>query len=334
MFQFQEILWPIVILGGLGLIFGLGLAFASKKFAVARDPKIDQVRELLPGANCGGCGYPGCDGCASAIAQGEAEVSACPVGGSALAGRIAEVMGVQAEAGERRVAYVQCQGGENCHDKMRYQGLSSCAAAMLAAGGPKACSFGCMGLGDCVKACPFGAITINQAGVAQVDPDKCQSCGKCLGACPKRIIRMVPESRQALISCRSLQRGRLVKVNCDNGCIGCGLCARACKFGAITMQDNLPVTDYSKCVNCQKCVEACPTHAMHGDLSRRKLARIDAEHCVGCTLCAKKCPFEAIDGELKRPHVVDPEKCAGCGVCAETCRKDAITLVDRKRGEA
>lgn len=196
----QNIIYAAASLGIMGLLFALLLGFASKIFAVEVDERIPKVRECLPGANCGGCGYPGCDGLAAAIVAGTAPINGCPVGGAAAAEKIGKVMGVEAASGEKMVAHVHCNGGCNAKDKTKYEGLQDCSAAMRVAGGPKECAFGCMGLGSCVKACPFDALHLVN-GTALVDPEKCVACGKCVATCPKKLIDLVPAKNVVHVNC-------------------------------------------------------------------------------------------------------------------------------------
>ncbi|EOC99833.1 RnfABCDGE type electron transport complex subunit B [Caldisalinibacter kiritimatiensis] len=322
----NSILSAVLTLGGLGLLFGIGLAIASKVFAVEVDPKVEAIREALPGANCGACGYPGCDGFASAVAAGKAPVNGCPVGGAESAGKIGEIMGVNAEAGEKKVARVKCKGNNSVSkERYEYKGIEDCKAAAMVAGGNKACEYGCLGFGTCVDACNFDAIKIID-GVAVIDPEKCTGCGNCVDACPKSVIEMVPYSQKVFVDCNSKDFGKEVKQSCTVGCIGCQLCVKACPFDAIEFENNLPKINYDKCKNCMLCAEKCPTKAITAQLENRKKAEIVEEDCVGCTICAKNCPVDAIEGELKQPHKVIEDKCIGCGVCAEKCPKDAIKL--------
>ena len=205
----------------------------------------------------GGCGFPGCDGLAAAIVEGRAPVNGCPVGGAAAAEKIAKVLGVEVAGGERQVAHVYCNGGCNAKDKAVYEGLQDCNAAMRVASGPKACSFGCMGLGSCVKACAFDAIHIVD-GVAKVDTDKCVACGKCVSTCPKKIIDLVSESKKVHVNCVNKDKGPEVMKVCSNGCIGCRMCEKTCKFDAIHVENGVAKIDYSKCKNCKMCTKACP----------------------------------------------------------------------------
>lgn len=322
----QDILLPAGVLGSMGVLFGAGLAFASKKLAVPVDARVEQVRECLPGAGCGACGYTGCDSYAAAIVNDGAPVNCCPVGGASTAQRIAEIMGVEAGETRRLVATVLCQGdSDHCKTKYAYQGLAECRAMFLASGGDKACKYACLGLGSCAKVCEFGAITVENR-LVHVDPEKCMGCGKCIEVCPKSVLRLEPYGLRSILRCRAVEKGKAVRDACTKGCIACGKCERSCKFGAITMENNLPVVDMEKCVGCLECVRNCPTGAMTGDLSSRKHAVIDQSACVGCTLCAKQCKFDAITGALKEKHSVDAQKCVGCGLCAAKCPKKCITL--------
>lgn len=328
----MEILIAALILGGMGLLFGLVLTFVSKKFAVPSNPTRDAIREVLPSANCGGCGYPGCDGCADAIASGKAPISACPVGGSAVSAKIAAIMGVeQDENAVRKVAHVVCQGDiEHCKSKFNYTGIQDCVSASLVNDGNRACKYACLGLGSCVKVCKFDAIHVDERlHIAVVDEDKCVACGKCVEACPKNVLDLQPVTEPVRLLCRAAEKGYLVSDNCKIGCIGCERCMTACKFGAITMENHLPKIDAEKCRGCMMCAEACPTGALWADFDNRKIASIDSETCIGCGLCKRTCKFEAISGQIKKPHEIT-SACTGCGECAEKCPKKCITLKVRE----
>ena len=261
----QAIIFAIVSIGGLGIVFGAILGFASKIFAVDEDPRVGQVQECLPGANCGGCGYPGCGGLATAIVAGKAPVNACAPGGAKAAAAIAEVMGVVAEETEPTVAFVKCGGTcDKAQNKYDYDGIDDCImAAQLAGASSKACAYGCMGLGSCVKACTFDAIKIEN-GVAVVDPDLCVSCGKCVSTCPKHIIEIVPKKKKVKVQCSSKDMGKAVMSVCSAGCIGCKICEKTCKFDAIHVIDNIAVIDYDKCKNCGMCANKCPKKVITG----------------------------------------------------------------------
>ena len=250
------------IVGLLGLIIGILLGIVGKVFEVEVDEKEVAVRECLPGNNCGGCGYAGCDALAAAIAKGEASASACPVGGAAAATQIAEIMGAEVDL-TRYVAYVHCCGTpENASSRYTYIGNASCREAVtLNAGGSKACGYGCLGLGSCVAACEFDAIHIVN-GIARVDKEECKGCSACVKACPKKLIDLVPYEQKVFVRCSSNDKGKAVKAACKVGCIGCGLCKKNCEAGAIEIVNNLAVIDYTKCVGCGKCTEKCPTKAI------------------------------------------------------------------------
>ncbi|MGB7605179.1 MAG: Fe-S cluster domain-containing protein [Lutisporaceae bacterium] len=265
-----NIIWPVLSLGGLAIFFGIVLAYASKKFAVEVNPKTAEVREALPSANCGGCGFAGCDAFADAIVSGSASITGCPVGGEAVAAKLAAIMGVSADNEERHVARVICSGdNNNAKEKYEYQGIIDCKAAEALAGGSKSCKYGCTGLGTCVKACPFDAIHVVN-GVAVVDEEKCTACKKCIAVCPKNIIELVPVSKEVRVLCKNQEKGKAVMEVCKVGCIACQKCVKACKYDAIVFENNLARIDYSKCTNCMMCAEACPTKTIYANFDNRK----------------------------------------------------------------
>jgi len=270
----QGVAIATAVVAGVGLFIGLFLGFAAKTFAVEVDEREIQVRELLPGANCGGCGYPGCDGLAAAIAKGEAPVNACPVANSQAHKAIAEVMGTAIEESERMVAFVKCSGTcDKTQVKYEYYGVRDCNKAAIVPGrGNKKCSFGCMGFGSCVRACPFGAITI-QNGIAVVNEEICTGCTSCVASCPNKLIEMVPESARHRVACNSLDKGKDTKAACSVGCIGCKLCVKACEYNAIAVNDNLAHIDYKKCTNCGKCAAVCPVKAIRISDAEKLLAK-------------------------------------------------------------
>jgi Na+-translocating ferredoxin:NAD+ oxidoreductase RNF subunit RnfB len=254
----MAILTPTIILCVMGAVFGIGLAVAAKAFAVQKDERVGFVREALPGANCAACGYTGCDGYAEAVVSGEAAPNLCVVGGPGTAARIGEVMGVDAGAVARRAARVRCGGtNETCKVKYVYDGVQECAAAKLVHDGPSACAFSCVGFGDCVKVCEYGAIFVED-GLAYVAESRCVACGKCVAACPKGLIDLVPVTSNYTVRCHNNDRGVNARKNCQVSCIGCMLCVKACKFGAVLVKDNLARIDAAACTNCGECMKACP----------------------------------------------------------------------------
>lgn len=260
----KSILFSILVLGALGALFGAILAFASKVFHVEVDPKQEAVRNCLAGANCGGCGYPGCDGYAAAVAAGKAPTNKCVAGGAETAAKVAEVMGINAEAAEKLVAFVPCSGcADHTAPRFNYTGPKDCRAAMLFGGkSNKVCTFACIGFGNCEAACKFDAMHVVN-GVAQADRSKCVGCGACVDVCPKSIVKLIPESQHVAVACSSRDKGAAVMKSCDFGCIGCGKCARECPADAITLEDNLAVIDADKCLKCGHCAEVCPRHIIN-----------------------------------------------------------------------
>src|SRR5690554_1791897 len=314
-------------MGGIAALLALGLGFASRAFYVERDERIDKIEEALPGANCGACGYAGCSSFAEAVASGEAPADGCPVCNDDAAVRIAEIMGSAVSDSDCKYPQVLCNGGlKESRRTAEYQGIKSCKAADAVSGGTKSCHYGCLGLGDCVKACPFDAITIGENGLPLIDLEKCGGCGQCAEACPRNIIVMVSQTAENHILCSSHDPGKEARKICEVACIGCGLCGRVCPVDAITIEDNLAVIDYENCVNCGLCAEKCPTGAIRFSGSRIEEIKI-TDNCVGCTRCAKECPVGAIEGELKEKHEIDPEKCIKCGICYDVCKvKGAIEV--------
>ncbi len=258
----MEIIIATLVVGVIGLLLGVALVATGKKFYVETDPREAAVRELLPGNNCGACGYAGCDAVAAAIAKGEAPANACPVCSADAAGQIAAVMGVEAQAAERHVAFVRCGGDcEKTTTTSQYVGVADCRAAALSGLNPWACGHGCMGYGSCVAACNYDAIHVVD-GVAVVDTSKCVGCGLCAAACPKNLIELIPAGERAAVRCANTDKGPAVRKLCAAGCIGCGICAKQCPEGAVAVENNLAHVDYAKCVGCGKCAEKCPTKAV------------------------------------------------------------------------
>ena len=264
MITFAGAVYPVFVLGALGLVFGALLAYASIKFYVEVDERVSKIRELLPGANCGGCGYPGCDGYADGIVNSGAKINRCAAGGSELVSGIAGIMGVESVASVPVRAFLKCKGSpDKSKANAGYEGINDCrSAAILPGGSPKACPFGCIGFGTCVKGCVFGAMSIKD-GLAYADPDKCVGCGTCAAVCPKSVIELIPRASNFQVSCNSNWRGPDVKRVCSVGCIGCGVCAKVCQAGAITIERNIAKIDGLKCTNCGACASKCPAKSIN-----------------------------------------------------------------------
>ena len=256
----MDLILSLAIIGGLGLFFGGLLAFAAQRFAVEEDPRVETICDLLPGANCGACGFPGCINFAENIVKGSTNVNSCIPGGKAVCDSICNVMGVASVASDtKHVAEVYCIGSSAlAPDRFEYHGVKDCKAAMAYSGGFKACAYGCLGLGTCAACCPFDALKMGADGLPLVDPERCTGCGICVKACPRNIIRIVTADRHGkYVPCNSRDSGKVVREACEVGCIGCKACVKACPQGAITVTDNLAVIDSAKCDDCGKCVPSC-----------------------------------------------------------------------------
>ncbi len=252
------ILVTTLVIAAVGIVVGTGLVYTGKKFYVEVDERETAVREKLPGNNCGACGYAGCDALAAAIVNGDAPVNACPVGGAASAEPIGRIMGVTAEALERKVAFVACKGScQVTKNQGSYVGVKDCRSAALAGVPVTECDYGCLGFGSCVAVCPEQAISVFE-GVAVVNRNRCVGCGLCAKACPRGLITLVPESKTVLVQCSNKDKGPAVKKVCSAGCIGCSLCVRQCEFGAMQFENNLARVNPDACTLCGKCAEKCP----------------------------------------------------------------------------
>ena len=264
----EFILPAVLVLGIIGAIFGILLYFIAQKFKVIEDPKIDEIADVLPGANCGGCGKAGCRALAEAFAkQGNMEGLRCPAGGDEVAAKVAAILGIEASTAEPQVAVIRCSiGCTALEPKSKYQGMQSCAFANGLYVGESGCAYGCLGLGDCYKACQFDAIKLDpETGFPIVDDNKCVGCGACTQACPRHVIELRnkgTKNRRVYVSCVNKEKGAIARKTCANACIGCGKCAKICPFGAITVENNLAYIDYTKCKLCRKCESECPTGAI------------------------------------------------------------------------
>ncbi|MFH1202148.1 MAG: RnfABCDGE type electron transport complex subunit B [Candidatus Omnitrophota bacterium] len=255
----MEILIPVLTLGILGFLFGLGLYFASKKLCVTTDPRLEKVLSKLPGANCGACGKPGCIGFTEGLLKGDCSINQCTVSNDATKKEVANILGVEVEPVIKKVAIMHCNGGRKALDRFDYKGIKDCVAADLVMGGQKACIYGCLGFGTCVKACPFGAISMNEEELPIIDENKCTACGKCVAICPKKLFSLELIEKKYYVACSSLDTGRDVMAVCPAGCIACRKCELNCPVKAITVIDNLARFDYNKCQNIGECFEVCPT---------------------------------------------------------------------------
>ena len=255
----MEILTAFILILVSSLIIGVLLSLCSHFFAVKEDPKKIQIRECLPGINCGACGYKGCDDYADALAKGESKPNLCVPGAQGVADTIGDILGIEAEPFVDVVAFVACNGTCGAtENNVEYEGVHSCRAAAMTYGGASKCKYGCMGFGDCAATCPSGAICFD-SGVARVDTSLCLGCGMCVETCPKHIITMVSQYTKTIVVCNNKQKGADARKVCTNACIGCKKCEKTCPSEAIAVIDNLAVIDYDKCTNCADCVKECPT---------------------------------------------------------------------------
>lgn len=251
------ILTACAVIAVISILIGVGLGALSEKFKSSIDPKEEKLRSVLGGSNCGGCGYAGCDAYAKAVVYEGADPGLCV---AADPETISGILGVKVDAGVKKVAYVRCHGHCNKENaNYNFDDTEDCRIAYLAPGhGSKKCPFGCSGFGSCAKACPFDAIRIID-GLAVVDREKCQACGKCVDVCPKKLIEIIPDDAMYVVRCSSTDKGPAVKSACSDGCIGCGLCVRTCPENAITVMNNIARIDQSKCIRCGACAEKCPS---------------------------------------------------------------------------
>ena len=263
------IIWTIVILAGLGLLLSVVLFFLAKKFKVEEDPRIDEIEAVMPGANCGGCGFAGCRAFADAAVKApNLDNNYCPVGGNDVMKKVAAILGYEVKEKAPMVAVVRCNG--TCDNRPRtniYDGAASCKVKAGLYSGDTGCPFGCLGCGDCVSACQFGALSMDpETGLPVVDEEKCTACGACTKACPKGIIELRkkgPRGMRVYVSCVNKDKGDIARKACTAACIGCGKCAKVCASEAITVENNLAYIDFAKCKLCKKCVAECPTGAIH-----------------------------------------------------------------------
>ena len=263
----QTVVWTVAILAVLGLLLALILYWVARRFKVEEDPRIDEVEKVMPGANCGGCGFAGCRAFAdAAVKAANLDNQYCPVGGDAVMQKVAAILGFTVAARVPQVAVVRCNGScDNRPVVNDYDGAASCRVKAALYSGDTLCAYGCLGCGDCVAACQFGALSMNpRTGLPVVDEAKCTACGACVKACPRQIIELRNRGPREYVCCVNKDKGPAAKTACAAACIGCGLCAKTCQHGAVTVTDNVAYIDFTKCKLCRECEEVCPTAAIHG----------------------------------------------------------------------
>ncbi len=317
--------FTLIFLAGIGAVFGLGLAFAAKRFSVKIDPRVEQVKDVLAHAHCGACGYAGCEQYAEAVVKNpDVSPNLCIPAGAKGAEAVALITGKKAEIKEPIFARIMCQGSwSKSIKRFKYEGVQDCRAAVLAGGGDKSCIYGCLGYGTCARVCPFGAIKMNDDHLPVVDMTKCTGCRKCESACPKKVIEVLPASKAVIVACHSKDKGVDVRKNCQVGCIACGKCVKVCPFDAPSISNNLSRIALDKCKVCGLCVKECPTKAILDFIPQRSKAFI-TDKCIGCQICSKVCPVDAATGEPKKKHTIDKDRCIGCGICTAKCPVQAI----------
>jgi Na+-translocating ferredoxin:NAD+ oxidoreductase RNF subunit RnfB len=314
-----------IVVGGIGAVCALILGISLVTFAVKMDAREKEVVEMLPGANCGACGYAGCAALAHELTVNPDVPMACPAVKEETIRQIAALLGREMGGVEPSIACVRCKGGpQEAPSRYEYVGPRDCRSAQLIAGGPKGCQYGCLGMGSCVTVCPFDAINMGEDGLPHVIPAKCTGCGKCVEACPRGIISLVPTSGNFCVSCISEDAPKDMKKICSVGCIKCGICADACPFDAISSdKGQAALINQDKCRKCGLCVGVCPVNVITSRSAPGKV-RVIPEKCIGCGICEQVCPAEAVSGRTKEPYTVDPDKCIGCGMCMGKCPADAM----------
>lgn len=310
----STILITIISLCALGVVSAVILYVVAQKFKVEEDPRIDIVEGILPGANCGGCGYPGCRGFAEVIVKAPSlDGLMCPVGGAETMGKVASALGMEACVSAPKIAVVRCNG--TCENRPRtniYDGAKSCAIEHALYAGDTACTFGCLGCGDCVTSCLFDAIHINnETGLPEVDNEKCVACGACVKACPRAIIELRNKGikdRRIFVSCVNKAKGAVARKACKTACIACTKCQKECPFEAITIENNLAYIDYSKCRLCRKCVSVCPTGAIQElNFPARKITEADVKPVPAEKVAEKVQPQQEKTIEENNKVITTPE---------------------------
>ncbi len=314
-----------LVVGAIGAVCALILGISLVTFAVKMDAREKEVVEMLPGANCGACGFAGCAALAHEITVNPEAPMACPAVKEDTIKAIAALLERDMGSLEPAVACVRCKGGpQEAPSRYEYVGPRDCRSAQLVAGGPKVCQYGCLGMGSCVTVCLFDAMAMGEDGLPHVNIDTCTGCGKCVEACPRGIIALVPKTGTYCVSCISEDTPKDMKKICSVGCIKCGICADVCPFEAITAEKGkAALIDQDRCRKCGLCTGVCPVGVIAGRTVPEK-ARIIPGACIGCGICEQVCPTEAVSGRAKEPYSVDPGTCIGCGLCLAKCPADAI----------
>lgn len=257
-----DVLTAAAVVAAISLSLGILLALFIRFFGIEDDEKVKNIKNALPGANCGACGFKGCADYAESLAKGEAAPNLCVPGGATTAAALQDILGVEVKAAAAKVAFVRCNGVSSATSKKaEYHGINTCKACSMLYGGDGACAFGCLGCGDCAAVCPTGAICLEE-GIARINSELCIGCGACARACPKKIIAAVPKTATTFVNCSNKDKGADARRACKNACIACKKCEKICPEGAISVVDNCASIDYSKCTGCGACAEGCPTGAI------------------------------------------------------------------------
>lgn len=321
-------LMPILIMTILGIALGLIIVLADKKFYVPEDTRVKQIIEFLPGVNCGACGFAGCVAFAEALVAGKAKSNVCIPGGADVTAKISDFLGVDSVADIAMTAKVHCKGGNlEAKERAIYDGINDCFAAVSTANGSKECEYGCLGHGNCVRACPFDAIVINSNGVAFVNDEKCVGCGACVASCPRNLIDLSPEKQKIFVACNNHDKGAKVKKYCSVGCTGCSLCVKAVAVPhSIEMDNFLPKLNYETTEDFIIPLNKCPSHCFT-DLAKGRPTVHISSSCNGCGKCVEICPIKgAIEGEEGKRHSVNKKNCVGCGRCIPVCEMKSIGI--------
>ena len=335
------VITSVAILGIIGALFGALLAFASKKFAVFVDPRVDSINSILPGANCGACGAAGCFSFAESVVGGKLAANACVPGKTEVSNKIGEILGLAVEESAEMRAVVRCKGGKKeAKQRFEYFGIEDCTAAELLSGGNKACVYGCLGLDSCVRVCPFNAMYMNGNALPVIVPDLCTGCGLCVKACPRNIIELIPKAQKIYVACVNPEKGKTVKDACEVGCIGCTLCAnpKTTPSGDIVMDGNLPKIRFTNNKNLVAGAYRCAPDSFVIETAYPPV-QYDSEKCNGCPgqpkpLCTKLCPVKnclTFDAENKKA-VFNKDLCVGCDLCIAECPVKAFEPAEIKEG--